>query len=149
MLTPAGPSTVPTGGAGVAFPASSCNLIIFVISFAIDLYALNLVGFELHRSFATEHWNQHFNFSALFVNLTHFTLEVFKRSVDDDDRVACRKINGVTYVLTRRTLQNLFHFLGFERNGLVCGADESCHLRRIADDRPRFVGRYHVYENLA
>ena len=32
-LTPAGPKTVPTGGAGVAFPAGICNLIFLVIFF--------------------------------------------------------------------------------------------------------------------
>src|SRR3989344_3385626 len=35
MLTPAGPSAVPTGGAGVAAPAAICNLMILVISLAI------------------------------------------------------------------------------------------------------------------
>ena len=33
-LIPAGPSTVPTGGAGVAFPAGICNLIFLVTSLA-------------------------------------------------------------------------------------------------------------------
>jgi hypothetical protein len=31
---PAGPKTVPTGGAGVAFPAGICNLIFLAIAFA-------------------------------------------------------------------------------------------------------------------
>src|SRR5665213_4027585 len=101
MFTPAGPSTVPTGGAGVALPASSCSLIIFVISFAIDLYALHLVGFELHRSLATEHRNQHFNFSALFVNLSNFAFEIFERTVDNNDRVAWREIYRVTNLFAR------------------------------------------------
>jgi len=33
-LIPAGPKTVPTGGAGAAFPAEICNLIFFTTSFA-------------------------------------------------------------------------------------------------------------------
>jgi hypothetical protein len=33
MLTPWGPSAVPTGGAGVALPAASCNLIVVCIFF--------------------------------------------------------------------------------------------------------------------
>ena len=33
-LIPAGPKTVPTGGAGVAFPAGICYLIFFTTSFA-------------------------------------------------------------------------------------------------------------------
>src|SRR3989344_4280679 len=36
MLTPAGPSAVPTGGAGVAAPAGICNLIILVTCFAMS-----------------------------------------------------------------------------------------------------------------
>ena len=35
MLTPAGPSAVPIGGAGVAFAAGICNFIIFVIFFGV------------------------------------------------------------------------------------------------------------------
>src|SRR6185503_18902737 len=35
MLTPCGPSAVPTGGAGVAFPAGICNFTIAVTFFAI------------------------------------------------------------------------------------------------------------------
>src|SRR5262249_11910827 len=35
MLTPCGPSAVPTGGAGVAFPAGICNFTFAVTFFAI------------------------------------------------------------------------------------------------------------------
>src|SRR5207302_8434145 len=35
MLTPRGPSAVPTGGAGFAWPAGICNLMCAIISFAI------------------------------------------------------------------------------------------------------------------
>src|SRR5258708_1761906 len=44
MLTPCGPSAVPTGGAGVAFPAGICSLTCAVIFFAILLRASPLVG---------------------------------------------------------------------------------------------------------
>src|ERR1700734_1392716 len=99
MLAPAGPSAVPTGGAGVALPALICNLIILVISFAIELYALDLVGFELYRSFAAEHRNQHFNFSAVFVNFANFAFEILERTVNDGDRVARRKVDRVAHLL--------------------------------------------------
>ena len=39
MFTPLAPKAGPTGGAGVAFPASICNLIIFEISFSAILLA--------------------------------------------------------------------------------------------------------------
>src|SRR6267378_6351659 len=37
MLTPRGPSAVPTGGAGLACPAGICNLISAIFSLAITL----------------------------------------------------------------------------------------------------------------
>jgi hypothetical protein len=37
MLPPRGPSAVPTGGAGLAWPAGICNLMWAMISFAILL----------------------------------------------------------------------------------------------------------------
>jgi hypothetical protein len=36
ILTPRGPSAVPTGGAGLAWPAGICSLIEATISFAIE-----------------------------------------------------------------------------------------------------------------
>src|SRR3984957_15814243 len=41
MLTPCGPSAVPTGGAGVAFPAGICNFTLAVIFFAISKLLLS------------------------------------------------------------------------------------------------------------
>src|SRR4051812_25789085 len=40
MLTPCGPSAVPTGGAGVALPAGICNFTFAVIFFAMVLLSL-------------------------------------------------------------------------------------------------------------
>src|ERR1700722_2837860 len=50
MLTPWGPSAVPTGGAGVALPAANCSLIVVCIFFgAIFLYPKSLSSWpELH-----------------------------------------------------------------------------------------------------
>jgi membrane-associated PAP2 superfamily phosphatase len=43
MLTPCGPKAVPTGGAGLAFPAGHCNFTIAFIGFAI-FYLTYLFG---------------------------------------------------------------------------------------------------------
>ena len=46
-LIPAGPKTVPTGGAGVAFPAGICNLInLDFISYANKLISLLCLNVE-------------------------------------------------------------------------------------------------------
>src|SRR6266513_3169415 len=71
MLTPCGPSTVPTGGAGVALPAgSSIFSVARTFFFPIDTpYGLPLGGWsadlldlqevELHRGLAAEHVDEH------------------------------------------------------------------------------------------
>src|SRR5690242_15935501 len=54
ILTPCGPRAVPTGGAGVAFPAGICNFTCAVTFFAIGLTLFYLQKLELHRSGAAE-----------------------------------------------------------------------------------------------
>src|SRR5580700_1428841 len=49
ILTPCGPSAVPTGGAGVALPAGICNFTLPVTFFAIFLYFLDLQEVQLDR----------------------------------------------------------------------------------------------------
>src|SRR3989344_2241728 len=149
MLTPAGPSAVPTGGAGVALPASICNLIILVISFAIQLDALDLVGFELHRSLASEHRHEHFNLSALFVNLPYLPFKVLERPVDDDHRIALGKVDGVAHGVAGGALEDFLDFFRAKRNRLIGRAYEAGHLRRVAHHAPCVVARYHIDEDIA
>jgi hypothetical protein len=42
MFTPCGPRAVPTGGAGVAFPAGNCNFTVACTFFAIEIPLLPL-----------------------------------------------------------------------------------------------------------
>src|SRR5215472_6137524 len=69
MLTPCGPSAVPTGGAGVAFPAGICSFTEPVIFFAIaknlslNLYLLPNAGAQLladllHLEEIQLHWRR-------------------------------------------------------------------------------------------
>src|SRR5467141_2687248 len=46
MFKPCGPSAVPTGGAGVAFPAGNCNLIVVCTFLAMSLPQIILLFFE-------------------------------------------------------------------------------------------------------
>src|SRR3970282_1040450 len=54
MLAPCCPRAGPTGGAGVALPASSGSLMTARIFFAIGLQPLHLQEVQLHRSLAAE-----------------------------------------------------------------------------------------------
>src|SRR3989344_2479216 len=111
--------------------------------------SLNLIGFELHGSLATEHRNKHFNLSSLFANPPHLPSEVLEGSVDNNDGVVKCEIDSVTHGIPADTLENLLHFLGLERHGLIGGTNESGDLRRIAHDAPRFIGRYHIDQHVA
>src|SRR5271166_645820 len=88
MLTPWGPSAVPTGGAGVAFPAGICNFTMAVTFFAITLsyFPLNFFDLEeiqLHRRSAAENRHQHAQSAAFRIDFVHLAREVVERPIDD------------------------------------------------------------------
>src|SRR5258707_2448362 len=59
MLTPWGPSAVPTGGAGVALPAASCSLIVVCIFFGgMFLYPKSLSSLPdcIRRNLRSDSW---------------------------------------------------------------------------------------------
>src|SRR5213592_4675090 len=90
MLTPCGPSAVPTGGAGVALPAGICNLTCPVTFFAIESLYLNffhLQEFQLDRRCAAENRNHHTQRAAVGIDLVHLAREIRERTVDDADRI--------------------------------------------------------------
>src|SRR5437588_12159288 len=77
MLTPCGPSAVPTGGAGLALPAGICSLTTALTRFAIlvqtpqnclDFFHLEKI--QYHRCFATEKGNKHRHLVPVHVNIT-------------------------------------------------------------------------------
>src|ERR1019366_6805595 len=86
MLTPCGPSAVPTGGAGVALPAGICNFTDAVIFFAISTL-FHLQELQLHRRGASENRHHHAQRSALRIDLVHFSGEIRERSLDDAHRI--------------------------------------------------------------
>src|SRR3974390_2585192 len=97
MLTPCGPSAVPTGGAGVALPAGICSFTEPVTFFAIStnslvaapherrLYFFHLQEIQLHRCGATENRHHDPQRVALGVDLVHLAGEIRERPVDDTD----------------------------------------------------------------
>src|SRR5436309_11277206 len=106
MLTPCGPSAVPTGGAGVALPAwSSIFRTARIFFFAICLLRppsagrrppagvsrptalllvdlLDLEQVQLHGRLAAEHVDQHLQLALLGVDLVDLAQEVGERPVD-------------------------------------------------------------------
>src|SRR3984957_15962324 len=78
MLTPCGPSAVPTGGAGVAWPAGSCTLTTAASLFLLGGMGLfphldlgYLVERQLDRRLAAEDGDQHLELLGLGVDLVH------------------------------------------------------------------------------
>src|ERR1035438_4142552 len=86
MLTPCGPSAVPTGGAGVAFPAGICSFTDAVIFFAISTL-FHLQELQLHRGVASENRHHHAQRAAFHIDIVHFPCEIRERSVDDAHRI--------------------------------------------------------------
>src|SRR5207302_494598 len=92
MLLPCGPSAVPTGGAGVALPASSsifstARTFFFPIASKtlplVDL--LDLQEVELDRRLAAEHVDQHLELAPLGVDVVDLAVEVGEGAVHDPD----------------------------------------------------------------
>src|SRR3981081_4495592 len=93
MLMPWGPSAVPTGGAGVALPASSsifstARTFFFPISSVSLVDLLDLEQVELDRGLPAEHVDQDLQLAALGVDVVNLAVEVGEGTVDDPDRLA-------------------------------------------------------------
>jgi hypothetical protein len=72
MFTPAWPSAGPTGGAGVALPAGTCNFTILTTFFGIYYTSLfsffNLSKINFNRCFAPKHVHKNLQLAAFFIN---------------------------------------------------------------------------------
>src|ERR1700726_2357458 len=87
MLMPCGPSAVPTGGAGVAFPAGICRRMT-VLTFFLPIgvssaQPLDLEQVELDRRLAAEHVHQHLQLALLHIDIRDLAVEVREWPVDD------------------------------------------------------------------
>src|ERR1700759_1493624 len=95
MFTPCGPSAVPTGGAGVAWPAGSCTLTTAASLFLLcgmelfpHLDFCSLVERHLHRRLAPENRDQPLELLGLGVDLVHGGGQGRERPVHDGHRLA-------------------------------------------------------------
>src|SRR5689334_13073240 len=87
ILTPCGPNAVPTGGAGVAFPAAICSLTI-ACTFLATLELLHLQEIQFDRRRPAEDRHHHLERVALVVHLVHHAVEAGERAFVDPDLVA-------------------------------------------------------------
>src|SRR5579875_829828 len=93
MFTPCGPSAVPTGGAGVAWPAGSCTLTTAASLFLLGgihclLDLCYLVERQLDRGLAAEDRHQHLELLGVGVDLVHRGGKRRERAVHNGNRLA-------------------------------------------------------------
>src|SRR4051812_26466811 len=106
ILTPWGPRAVPTGGAGVAFPAAIWSFTIACIFLAIALQLLHLQEIQFDRGRAAEDRDHHFQRVPVGVDLVDDAVEARERALVDADLVAL-----LERILRLRLLGRLGHLV--------------------------------------
>src|SRR6516225_9095319 len=146
MLTPCGPSAVPTGGAGVAAPAFSCTLTTAAIFFFLGAISScsysciawtrpcsdlgDLVEGELDRCLPAEYRHQHLELLGVGVDLAHGGRQRRERAVHHRNGFAHLVFHGQPGNLGLRRL--LLRFGGEQRGHL--GQAERGRAARQADE---------------
>src|ERR1022692_3847691 len=172
MLTPCGPSAVPTGGAGVAWPACSCTLTTAAIFFfrgamfpgpyLTGVRAENrsdladLIERELDRGLAAEDRDEHLELLGIGVDLVHGSRERRERAVHHGNRLAHLEVHRrgphglglLRCLLLRHRREQRSHLAEAERRGLARQPDETGHAGSIADRSPRLVGNVHAHQDV-
>src|SRR4249920_2123825 len=170
MFTPCWPSAVPTGGAGVAWPAriwslTTASTFFFAIlvtscgsnglpasralGWFLDLR--HLVEGQFDRRLPVEDVHEHLQLALVEVDLADRPVEVGERARDDPDDVALLEAQAELglhlFLLDGQDLLDLA--LG-QRRGLAprAGRDEPGHARGVADDVPGVVVVDHLDEQV-
>src|SRR3990170_1498733 len=154
-LIPWGPSAVPTGGAGVAWPAGSCNFNV-VTSFlrpmirssqgerpgVFRLVLLDVFESDLDRCVATEDIDQNLDLGLVEIDVLDDAGEVGKRSGDDPDGFAhlpARFEPGSLLLFLLAYAKEAFHFPARQRSRLVRPTHETGPPGGVADGVPGIV----------
>src|SRR4051812_23869184 len=93
IATPWGPNAVPTGGAGVAWPAgiwiltTASTLFLAMTAFSL-LQLRDLAEFQLDRRLAAENVDEHLELELVLVDLDDLAREVRERPLAHPDRLA-------------------------------------------------------------
>src|SRR5215471_20245320 len=145
MFTPCGPSAVPTGGAGVAWPAGSCTLTTAASLFLLGGMGLfphldlgYLVERQLDGRLPAEYRHQHLELLGFRVDLVHGGGQGGERAVHHGNRLADLEVRrGGTgrLGLLRAGLglgrQQAGHLVELQRRGPTGQAHEAGHARRV------------------
>src|SRR5262245_12801664 len=142
MFKPCGPSAVPTGGAGVAFPAGSCSLIVVCTFFGgISLYQslsqlLNAREIEFHRRGATKNRYGNFQPAVVVIDLFHGAVEIRKRPVHDAHLLVALEYHFRLRAVGRHVhaVDDRVHFRVRQRRRRRGGTDETGDARRRTHD---------------
>src|SRR5512132_245712 len=161
MFTAWGPRAVPTGGAGVAWPAVSSILrtaatrrrrpawggMWWLLLDGLEL--LDLVEGELDRGLAAEDRDQHLELLLVGIDLGDRAGQLGERAGGDGDRLPDLPLDLGLELLDRLGLEDLGHFLLGQRGRLGPGADEAGHAGRVADHVPGVVVQVHADQQVA
>src|SRR5260370_10356814 len=169
MFTPCGPSAVPTGGAGVAWPAGSCTLttadslfLLGGIEYVPLLLELGpsdlgyLVERQLDGRLAAEDRHQHLELLGVRVDLVHGGGQGGERPVHHGNRLADLEVRGgragrlgLLRAGLRLGRQQGGHLAQLQRRGPAGPADKAGPPRGAAPDGPRLVGQVHPDQDVA
>src|SRR5579875_3480578 len=162
MLTPCGPSAVPTGGAGVAAPALSWTLTTAAILFFLGAICLpcvvvpgppsdlaDLVERELHRGLAAEDRHEHLELLGVGVELAHGSGKRRERALHHrnglvDLEVHRGRPHGLRLLrglLLRHRGEQRGDLVQRQRRRLARQPDEACDAGGVADHGPGLVGQ--------
>src|SRR4029453_539160 len=132
MLTPCGPSAVPTGGAGVALPPGIWSFTIAWTFFA-TLNLLHLQEIEFHRRRAAEDRHHDLQRVAIEVDLVHHAVEAGEGTLIDSHVIALLERVFRLGLLGRRfhLLEDVIDLFLAQRRRLGAGAQEARHLLRV------------------
>src|SRR5712692_3897932 len=160
MLTPWGPSAVPMGGAGLAFPAGICSFTTALTRFAMLFYTphnsirldfLDLKEIQNDWRLATEKRDQHCHLVAIHVDIADGADKFGERAIDYAHALAFGEADlGLRLLgLFRHLLQDGFHLMFLKRNGASARAHKAGDAGRVAHNIPGFVAHDHLHQHIA
>src|SRR5829696_4620200 len=163
MFTAWGPRAVPTGGAGVAWPAVSSILRTAATRRRRpawggmgagspsdgQLQLLHLVEGQLDRGLTAEDGDQDLELLLVGVDLGDRAGQLGERARGDGDGLADLPLDPRLELLDRLGLEDLGHFLLGQGGRLGPRADEAGHARGVADHVPGVVVEVHADQQVA
>src|SRR5680860_944468 len=157
MLIPCWPSAGPTGGAGLAFPAGICSLMIALTFFATDrsrhrntlLDLLDLLETQFGRRFATEDGNHHFELALLRIDLGHLARKVAQRARNDLDLIPDGEFRLGLGLHNSGRMQDAIDLSRAQGGRGAARTHEAGYARGVFHQRPGVVRQGHLDQDVA